>query len=119
MKKCFLVLSMICFACITAHAQDTIEFDSNQSMCISGKGAGQDGAINPYLGEDCYAIVKNTGDDALSIRIQENGEITDMIEIQGKKTKKIFLKKNAVLYVDTDDVTNTVATFSFEAIKKD
>lgn len=120
MKKCFLVISMICFACITSYAQDTIKFESNQSMCISGKGAGQDGAINPYLGEDCYAIVKNKSIDKFTIRV-EKGErnIAQSFDIEKNQTKKILLKKDMVLYIDTDIIESAIAEISFEAIKED
>ncbi len=120
MKSLIAFLGLLLLSSSVLYGQDSIEFESNQSMCISGKGAGQDGAINPYLGQDCYAIVKNKGVDTFTVRV-EKGErnIIQSFDIKKNQIKKILLKKDMVLYIDTDIIENAIAEISFEAIKED
>ena len=44
-----------------AKAQTEFVLEPSQSMIMTGKGPGQDATINPYFGEDCFAIIKNIG----------------------------------------------------------
>lgn len=39
-------------------------------MLLYGKGPRQDATINPYDGEDCYALIENFGTVPFSVRIQ-------------------------------------------------
>lgn len=88
-----------------------LNLDGNQSMCITGKGIGQDAAINPYKNEDSFAIVKNIGKTTLSVRIQNKGKIADEIAIKPKETKKIVLLKNYELYLDSESVAKAAVSF--------
>ena len=42
-------------------AQTEFVLEPSQNMIMTGKGPGQDGTINPFFGQDCYAIIKNIG----------------------------------------------------------
>ena len=71
------------------YAQTIFELDGSQSMLMTGKGPGQDATINPFQGEDCYAIIENLGNELFSVRIQQEGEIVKIIAVKPKKKKKI------------------------------
>ncbi len=73
MKKALCILAIFLFSIHLAIAQDIIQLEPSQFMCIAGKGPGQDGAINPYLGSDSIATVENLGENAFSIRIESMG----------------------------------------------
>ncbi|NNJ83225.1 MAG: hypothetical protein HKP11_13625 [Flavobacteriaceae bacterium] len=102
MKKIAFILFFILFCAYNLSAQDIIELNSSQSMCIAGKGPGQDGAINPYMDSDSVAIVENVGDNEFSIRIQTKGELVKTIAIGPGETKEVSLLKGQVLYFDSD-----------------
>ena len=109
----FLVsLSLLLISATTAMAQDqTINLESNQSMAISGKGPGQDGAINPYYGQDSVAIVSNMGENTFSVRIQKKGKIIKEVSIAAAQTKEIFLAADQELYFDSDLAAKTAIRF--------
>lgn len=81
MKIAIGILSFIFITHYTTIAQTEFELDTQQSMIMTGKGPGQDGTINPFYGEDCYAIVKNIGELEFSIRIQQDGKIIKELPI--------------------------------------
>lgn len=74
----------------------------SQSMLMAGKGPGQDGAINPYINENSIAVVKNLGQNSLQARIQEKGEIIEVITLAPSERKDIQLKKGYELYLDSE-----------------
>ena len=118
MKK---VILICCAALFTHHgilAQDKLDLNPSQSMCITGKGIGQDGANNPYYGQNCYAIVENIGDKAFSIRTQQNGKIIDTIPIKKGEIKKVKLLIGHELYFDTSAKNKARAKVEFEKINK-
>jgi len=78
-----------------------IELDPSQSMIISGKGPGQDGAINPYLDRESLALVENIGENPFEVRIQTRGKILEIREVSPGKTEEFALKKGFELYLDT------------------
>lgn len=103
---------LLCFTFQFATAQEVIfELNPNQSMVMTGKGPGQDGAINPYINEDCIAYVKNIGTNALSVRIQTKGKIIKEITVKPKEEKNITLLKGYELYFDTDLAAKVVLDF--------
>jgi hypothetical protein len=116
MKKLFVVLFTILLSNYSAVAQDVIELDGNQSMCIAGKGAGQDGAINPYLDSDSVAIVENIGKNSFSIRIQTKEALVKTITIAPSEIKEVSLLKDQVLYFDSD--LEAIASVAFRKIDK-
>jgi hypothetical protein len=102
MKKLLLI---ICIGLMTPYvmsAQTTIALDGNQSMFITGKGPGQDGAINPYSKSDSFGIVQNIGKNDFSIRIQKEGKIIREITVKLKETKKVKLLKGYEMYFDSE-----------------
>ncbi|EAQ42988.1 hypothetical protein [Polaribacter sp. MED152] len=121
MKNVFTLLFVcLLFTNLEIYSQENkFELDANVNMLITGKGKGQDGAINPYYGQDCYAIVKNTGKKKFSIRIQKNGEILKTYTILKGKEKKIKLLKDQELYLDTNAKHKIKAILNFEEIKNE
>ena len=97
-----------------AVAQTEFVLDPVQNMCMTGKGPGQDGAINPFLGEDCYAIVENTGKQEFSIRVQQNGEIIETNPIAANEEKKVTLMHGYEMYFDTEGKRKVKAKLDFE-----
>lgn len=96
--------SLILFLCLSfsLDAQENIiELEANQSMSISGKGPGQDAAINPYLDEESIAIVKNLGEHNLELRLQKEGEIKKIIPLEPGLSLEIELAPGLELYFDT------------------
>lgn len=93
-------------------AQAEFELKPNESMSITGKGSGQDAMNNPYAGQNCFAIVKNTGESIFSIRTQKNGEIIETIRIAKGEIKKVTLLKGYELYLDAK--AKGKATLKFE-----
>lgn len=116
MKKTILIICLISLTYFEATAQTEFILDSNQSMIMTGKGAGQDATINPYFGEDSYGIVKNIGERPFSIRVQQAGTIIEEIPIQKGETKKVKLLKGYELYLDPNP--NGVAKASVEYAKE-
>lgn len=116
MKKILIVLlvssSVVCFS----QTKTEFSLDAGRSMCITGKGPGQDGAINPYYGSDSVAIVENKGNTNFSIRVKDPKGVTTSSEISAGITKEIILLKGAVLFIDTDD--KALAKITFEKYGK-
>ena len=98
-------------------AQTEITIDPVQSMIMTGKGPGQDATINPFIGEDCFAIVKNIGERALFIRIQKEGKVVKEIQVPKKKQRKIELLKDQELYIDPNPKGVTRASIKYDKIK--
>ena len=97
-------------------AQTDFELDPSQSMLITGKGPGQDGTINPYDGQNCYAIVENIGEREFSIRIQQKGEIIKIIPILKGEVKKVILLKGHELYLDPNSEGIAKARVDYESM---
>lgn len=101
MKRLLLSLTVLAISFTTQAQNQEIPLKENQSMGITGKGPGQDGAINPYYGQDSVAIVSNLGENPFSVRIQKKGEILRQINIAALEEKEIFLAKDEELYFDS------------------
>jgi len=102
-------------ACSTT--ESVLLLGPSQSMSITGKGKGQDAAINPYLGENCLAIVKNLGDNKFEARVQRNGEIVKTIVILPKEKQEIELMKGSELYFD-GGILESKAKVKFKKFEK-
>ena len=119
MKRLFIVLiSLIAFQSYAQKNTTKIkknirvfELSANQSMCITGKGIGQDAANNPYNNEDSFAVVKNIGKTSFSVRIQNKNKITKEITIKPKEQKSIKLLKGNVLFLDSVQKSKADVTF--------
>ena len=100
-------------------AQTEFNLETSQIMLMTGKGQGQDGAINPYYGQDCIAVVENLGNSEFSIRIEKRGEFIQEIPILGMETKRIKLLKGQELYVDGNTEAEVNLMLDFEGIEED
>ena len=109
----FIGLLSVCFQ-VKINAQTVFEIDGRQSMLMTGKGPGQDATINPFQGEDCYAIIENLGEELFSVRIQKNGTIIKTIRISPKRKKKIKLLSDQELYLDGESINWARARVSYE-----
>ena len=94
--------------------QTDFELDTQQSMIMTGKGPGQDGTINPYAGENCYAVVENIGERSFSIRVQANGKVLQEIAIEEGEVKKVKLLKGYELYLDPNPEGKAKARVDYE-----
>ncbi|WP_439152971.1 hypothetical protein [Winogradskyella sp.] len=110
MKKLLLLFAFASISCI-ATSQTIIELKTEQSMCITGKGPGQDGAINPYINKDSFAIVENLGQNEVQVRIQQNGEIIKQIVVKPKVTINVTFLKGYELYFDSELPTKVKINF--------
>lgn len=117
MKAIIVIVALMVFSPLLSKAQTEVEIDGYRSMSITGKGPGQDAAINPYDGEDCYAIVENTGKGELSIRIQNKSEIIDTIPLLGGDTKRVKLLSGYQLYIDSESEILSKAKIDFAKVE--
>jgi hypothetical protein len=116
MKKLILVTCIILFNFLELTAQTEFVLEPSQSMIMTGKGTGQDATINPYFGQSCFALIKNTGELEFSIRIQQDGEVLKEISIQKGELKKIKLLKDYELYLDPNPKGIAKASVDYEKI---
>lgn len=103
MKK-YILLFVLLFA-LQSYAQkdETVfELEPSQSMIITGKGAGQDAAVNPYKVGNSIAIVKNLGKNSFTIRVEYQGEVTQTRVLEADKATMIPLRQGSELYLDSD-----------------
>ena len=75
---------------VELYGQTFFEITPGQSMLMFGKGKGQDATINPFEGEDCLAVIKNMGDTAFSVRIQQKGKILKTVLVKPTKSIKLY-----------------------------
>ncbi len=116
MKVLLILLGLIFASQSDLLAQTEFELGPSQSMIMTGKGSGQDATINPFFGQDCYAIIKNIGKREFSIRVQQNGEIKEEITIKKGKLKKVKLLKGDELYLDPNPTGIAKASVDYEKI---
>ncbi|ARN77365.1 hypothetical protein BST97_04860 [Nonlabens spongiae] len=81
-------------------AQTDFILKPTQSMLMTGKRPGQDATINPFEGEECFALVENIGERSFSVRIQFKDEIVEEVTVKKGETKSLKLKKDYQLYLD-------------------
>jgi hypothetical protein len=98
MKKLLLVLL---FVPIVSFGQ-TFKLTNGQSMCMIGKGEGQDATINPYSNKEfSYALIENIGTVEFNIRVESiEKEIREVII---KPSDKVVVKiyRADILYLDS------------------
>ena len=114
MKKVYLIALLAMF-CLQSEASlsdtATIKLEPTQSMSISGKGPGQDAAINPYLGGKSKAFVENVGKKEFSVRIQRQGKIISQTAIPKGEQFEFELGEKDELYFDSDYYTKVKVWF--------
>ncbi|NNK19310.1 MAG: hypothetical protein HKP49_09180 [Maribacter sp.] len=101
MKKIHLIPIAIFLIAYNGFGQTIFELKPAQSMSITGKGAGQDAAFNPYSENTSIGIIENIGKSVFSIRVQEKGEIIEKTAVGPGETKKVQLLKGYELYLDS------------------
>ena len=114
MKALILTLAFTLISLSGAFAQTEFVIDPVQSMIMTGKGPGQDATINPFEGQDCFAIVENIGKRQFSIRVQQKGKIIEEITISKGEVKKVTLLKGYELYLDPNPEGKAKARVSYE-----
>ena len=118
MKKLLLFLCLSVFIHVGANAQTEFELDSSQSMIMTGKGPGQDATINPYSGQDCYAILENLGMREFSFRIQKEGTIILEGTVSSGESMRVKLLKDQELYLDPNPKGKTRASVDYEPLEQ-
>ena len=118
MKTIILLFALNLALQFEVKAQTEFVLEPSQSMIMTGKGPGQDGTINPYFGQDSYAIIKNIGKREFSIRIQQNGKIIEEISILKGELKKVKLLKDYELYLDPNPEGVARASVDYVKIEK-
>ncbi len=118
MRLYILLIPFLCLTSLSALSQTEFTLDPVQSMLMTGKGPGQDGSINPYFGEKCYAVVSNIGERSFSIRVQKDGVILKEIPIQKSEVKKVLLLSDHELYLDPNPEGIAKARVEYEQIEE-
>ena len=118
MKTILISLCLSLFSFLDINAQTDFVLEPSQSMLMTGKGAGQDATINPYYGQDCYALIQNIGIRKFSVRIQKDGEIIKELSIGKGKQKKIKLLKGHELYLDPNPKGIAKARIAYEELEQ-
>lgn len=117
MKKLLLVVILLLSSQMILHAQTVVELDPNRSMLISGKGIGQDATINPFVGQDCFAIVKNIGNEIFTVRVQQKGKVIEMLSLKRSEIVKVKFLIGYELYLDTKTRKKAKASIEYEKNK--
>ena len=91
--------------------ESIFELSPNQSMSITGKGPGQDAAVNPYSGTNSIGVVENIGGKAFVVRIQKGENILEMTAIQPNQMIEFELLEGYELYFDSDYKTKDKVNF--------
>ena len=98
MKK---LLILLLFIPLLSFSQ-TFELTNGQSMCMIGKGMGQDATINPYANEEfSYALIENIGTVKFNIRAESIDEERREFIIKPKDIVVVKLYRNNILYFDS------------------
>ena len=114
MNPLFLLTALWCLTCFELTSQTKFVLEPTQSMIMTGKGAGQDGTINPYVGQDCFAIVKNIGKRTFTAMVQQKGKIIEEISIAAGELKKVVLLKGYELYLDPNPKGKARASVAYQ-----
>ncbi|MGB1449617.1 MAG: hypothetical protein ACPG8F_07230 [Flavobacteriaceae bacterium] len=92
----------------------SFELTNGQSMCMFGKGPGQDATINPYAEEEfSYALIENIGTVEFQIRIASIEKDIKQFPIQPSGLVVIKLYRDNVLYFDALTVEKAEATIKY------
>ena len=118
MKTLILTISLMFLTQLEVKAQMEFVLEPSQSMIMTGKGPGQDATINPYFGEDCFAIIKNIGKRMFTVRVQQNGTIIKEISILKGDQIKVLLLKGYELYLDPNPKGIAKASVDYEKIAR-
>ncbi len=92
----------------------SFELTNGQSMCMTGKGQGQDATINPYANQDySYALIENIGAVEFQIRIESSEEDLRQFLIKANDVVVVKLNRGNVLYFDALTLEKAVARIKY------
>lgn len=92
----------------------TFEITNGTSMCMIGKGKGQDATINPYADKEySYALIENIGTVKFEVRIEKPQKNIKSYTINPKNSTVIKLYKNDILYFDALTQEKAEATIKY------
>ena len=110
----YLVLVLVFFFISFVSYGQSFEIANGQSMCMLGKGPGQDATINPYAKEDySYALVENIGTVEFQIRIESIENELRQFLIKPSALVVIKLYSDSVLYFDALTTEKVKATIKY------
>ena len=110
MKK---ILILLHFIPLLSFSQ-TFELTNGQSMCMIGKGMGQDATINPYANEEfSYALIENIGTVKFNIRAESIEKERREFIIKPKDIVVVKLYRNNILYFDSLTVEKAEAKIKY------
>ena len=113
MRFSFYLVLVFFFISLMSFGQ-SFELTNGQSMCMIGKGPGQDATINPYAEEDySYALVENIGAVAFQIRIESVEKELRQFLIKPSALIVIKLYSDIVLYFDALTTEKVKATIRY------
>jgi len=107
------LLFLLLFIPIVSFSQ-TFELTNGQSMCMIGKGVGQDATINPYANEEfSYALIENIGTFKFNIRVESIDEERREFIIKPKDIVVVKLYRNNILYFDSLTIEKAEAKIKY------
>lgn len=110
MKKLILIYLLVPLATLA----QTFEITNGQSMCIIGKGVGQDATVNPYADEEfSFALVENIGSVEFQIRVESTINELRQFPIKPNGLVVIKLNRGDVLYFDALTKEKVEATIKY------
>ena len=99
MKKLLLHSALLIFA--FGFAQ-TFEITDGQSMCMIGKGKGQDATINPYADKEySYALIENIGLVEFKVRVESTENKTREFIVKPSDKVVVQIYRAEILYLDS------------------
>lgn len=111
MKNLLTGVGLILLLSSCASNSSLFELNPSQSMSITGKGPGQDAAINPYKEGESIAVVRNKGKETFNVRIQKSGKIIEEVAIEPRSLREFMLEKGYELYLDSVNPSKAKVSF--------
>ncbi len=96
-------------------SEDIFEVGAGQSMLLTGKGPGQDAAINPFAGNPCVAIIENLSNADFKARVVHLEE-TKIFPVKEGQTVKVPLEAKSQLLLDALDTSKARVKFEKSAV---
>ena len=107
----YLLLIAVVLICINASGQSILVLKPAQSMSVTGKGPGQDAALNPFTDINSIGVIENIGQNNFEIRIQQKGEIIKVVSVSPNEIKEVALLKGYELYLDAQKKSKAKVDF--------
>ena len=109
MKKLLILLLLPLFS-----FSQTFELTNGQSMCMIGKGVGQNATINPYAIEEfSYALIENIGAFKFNIRVESIDKERREFIIKPNDIAVVKLYRNDILYFDSLTIETAEAKIKY------